>query len=105
MNKKFEFSKRVKTLRAQNKLSLQALADLTDSSKSYIWDLENNNIPYPSAKKLSKIADVLGITIQYLLDGGTLESAKDTHFYRKYQSLDNKTKQRIRSILALLGES
>lgn len=40
--------------------TLEKLADETDSSKSYIWELENKNPPRPSAEKLTKIASKLG---------------------------------------------
>ena len=59
---------KIRDLRKEKKLTLDKLAELTGSSKSYIWELENKNPPRPSAEKLSKIAEQLGVTIEYLLD-------------------------------------
>jgi hypothetical protein len=42
---------KIRALRKQKKLSLEQLAELTDSSKSYIWELENKDDPKPSAEK------------------------------------------------------
>ncbi len=43
---------KIRALRKQKKLSLEQLAELTDSSKSYIWELENKDDPKPSAEKI-----------------------------------------------------
>jgi len=89
-------------LRKGKKLTLDKLAELTGSSKSYIWELENKAPPRPSAEKISKIADKLGVTIEYLLDEGKIiqeEEAIDAKFYRKYQKMDNSTKTKIRQMV------
>ena len=41
---------------------LDQLADATESSKSYMWELENKDDPKPSADKLARIAAVLDVT-------------------------------------------
>jgi transcriptional regulator with XRE-family HTH domain len=93
---------KIRRLRKEKKFTLDKLAGLTESSKSYIWELENKNPPRPSAEKLSKIADKLGVTIEYLLDKGETvaeEDAADAHFYRKYRRMDSSTKARIRRMV------
>ncbi|MAZ87927.1 MAG: transcriptional regulator [Cellvibrionaceae bacterium] len=98
---------KIKKLREEKGYTLEKLADLTDSSKSYIWELENKSPPRPSAEKVSKIAEQLGVTIEYLLDSEatiTVEKAADARFYRKYQQMDEKTKEKIRSIVDLWDE-
>ena len=57
---------KIRALRKQKKLSLEQLAELTDSSKSYIWELENKDDPKPSAEKIGKIAAVLEVTTEFL---------------------------------------
>ena len=36
---------KIRVLRKQKKLSLEQLAELTESSKSYMWELENKDDP------------------------------------------------------------
>ena len=57
---------KLRALRQQKKLSLEQLAELTDSSKSYIWELENRDDPNPSADKISKLAAALDVTTEFL---------------------------------------
>lgn len=98
---------KIKELREKKGYTLEKLADLTGSSKSYIWELENKAPPRPSAEKISKIAYQLGVTIEYLLDEGarvTMEDAADARFYRKYQQMDDKTKAKLRSLVDLWDE-
>lgn len=98
---------KIRKLRKAKGLTLDALADLTDSSKSYIWELENKNPPRPSAEKLAKIADKLSTTLDFLLDGSetvTEEDAADARFYRDYQKMDPATKTKIRRMVKLWGD-
>jgi len=95
---------KIKELREEKGYTLEKLAELTGSSKSYIWELENKAPPRPSAEKISKIAEKLGVTIEYLMDPEasiTVEDASDARFYRKYQQMDEKTKAKIRSFVDL----
>lgn len=100
---------KIRRLRKEKKLTLDKLAELTDSSKSYIWELEHsNNPPRPSAEKLSKIAEQLGVTMEYLLDEKKSirkEDAVDAQFYREYRDMDEKTKEKIREMVRLWGRS
>lgn len=98
---------KIRELRDKKGYTLEKLAELSDSSKSYIWELENKAPPRPSAEKLSKIAHNLGVTIEYLIDEEasiTVEDATDAKFYRKYQQMDDKTKAKIRSMVDLWDE-
>ena len=95
---------KLRTLRKAKGWTLEQLAELTESSKSYIWELENRNPPRPSAEKLSKIAEQLGTTIEYLLDDAdeiSPDSAADARFYRKYRRMDASTKEKIRRMVDL----
>ncbi|MBL4761815.1 MAG: helix-turn-helix transcriptional regulator [Gammaproteobacteria bacterium] len=98
---------KIKKLRESKGYTLEKLAELTRSSKSYIWELENKNPPRPSADKVSIIALKLGVTIEYLLDTEnnlTQESAEDALFYRNYKKMDDKTKMKIRTMVDLWNE-
>lgn len=98
-------STKIKALRKDKGYTLDELADLAESSKSYIWELENKNPPRPSAEKLAKIAKALGVTMDYFIDDGiTEEDATDQMFYRKYRQMDPDVKKKIRKMIELWGE-
>ena len=93
---------KIRALRQGKKLSLEQLAELTESSKSYIWELENKDAPRPSAEKIGKIAAVLGVTAEFLLNETKRtpdEAIIDEAFYRKYKRMPKETKKRLRQIL------
>lgn len=90
---------RLKELRKKRGLTLDKLAELTGSSKSYIWELENKSPPRPSADKLSKIADKLGVTITFLIGEQAEEDATDANFYRNFQKLDKDKKEMLRRMV------
>lgn len=94
-------------LRREKGFSLEKLGELTESSKSYIWELENKNPPRPSADKIAKIASVLGVTSDYLVNTQQSEpnaSVVDEAFFRKYRDMDAPTKEKIRQIVELWGD-
>lgn len=98
---------KIQKLRKEKGLTLEQLAELADSSKSYIWELENKNLPRPSAEKLSKIAAQLGVTIEYLMDQGqtvTEADATDEMFFRKYRQMNPEVKKKIRKMIELWEE-
>jgi len=93
---------KIRKLRKEKGLTLEKLADLTESSKSYIWELENKNMPRPSAEKIGKIAAELGVTSEYLLDetkDSPTSNDVDVRFFRKYEKMDPDVKEKIRSIV------
>jgi transcriptional regulator with XRE-family HTH domain len=98
---------KIRRLRKKKKWTLDKLAEETDSSKSYIWELENKDPPRPSAEKLARIADKLDTTIEYLLDEGEAlaeEDATDASFYREYRKMPEATKEKIRRMVKLWSE-
>lgn len=96
---------KIKELRKGKGYTLDKLAELSDSSKSYIWELENKDPPRPSADKLAKIAKALGVTMDYFIDDKiTEEDATDQMFYRKYRQMDPDVKKKIRKMIDLWDE-
>lgn len=91
--------------RQEKGYSLDDLARLTGSSKSYLWELENRPIK-PSAEKLSSIADVLSVTTDYLLDENAQMDEKHIKdaFFRKFNKLDEADKQRIQDMIEAWGK-
>ncbi len=98
------FGEKIRALRKEKGLTLDQLAERTESSKSYIWELENKNPPRPSAEKIAKIAAELGVTSDYLMDekDQKKETAQDLAFYRKYKAVDPETKEKVRQMLELI---
>ena len=93
---------KIRELRKQKKLSLDQLAELTDSSKSYMWELENKDDPKPSAEKVARIATALDVTTEFLLSDSITtpdEQVIDEAFFRKYKTMPEPTKKQIRKIL------
>lgn len=97
---------RIREQRQKNGLTLEKLASAVESSKSYIWELENKDVARPSAEKLRLIAIALGTTVDYLLTAEDVseEDATDKEFYRKYRGMGTKTKERIRRMVELLDD-
>ena len=93
---------KIRAQRKQKKLSLEQLAELSESSKSYIWELENKDEPKPSADKIGKIAAVLEVTTEFLLSESTAspgDEVIDEAFFRKYKTMSEPDKKKIRKIL------
>ena len=98
---------KIQKIRKQKGLTLEKLAELTGSSKSYIWELENRSPPRPSAAKIARIADELEVEIEYLLDNEATvskEDSVDAKFYREYRKLTPETRKKIRDIAKLIGK-
>jgi transcriptional regulator with XRE-family HTH domain len=94
---------KIRALRLQLGMSLDQLAEQTNSSKSYVWELENREKkPNPSADKVAKIAAALQVTPQFLMDNLETtpdEVVKDEAFFRKYQQLGEPDKTRLRKLI------
>ncbi|MBD8122893.1 helix-turn-helix transcriptional regulator [Pseudomonas lutea] len=94
--------KKIGARRRELGMSLDRLAELTESSKSYLWELENRDKPNPSLDKLNSIALALNITPETLL-GNSAETPQqeetDSAFFRKYQALEEADKKRLRRIV------
>jgi transcriptional regulator with XRE-family HTH domain len=93
---------KLRELRKAKSLTLDALAENVGMSKSYLWELENRPSPRPSAEKLSAIAAVLGVPIDYFLDD-KVEQPRPEHldevFFRSYKNLSPDAKAQLRQIL------
>src|ERR1700738_2432841 len=92
---------KIRKHRREKGYSLDKLAKLTDSSKSYLWELENRDTRKPSGEKLTRIAEALSVTTDYLLD----ESAEPNEnvlreaFFRKFNKLDPNDQKKIEQMI------
>lgn len=98
---------KIHELRKKKGYTLEKLAELTGSSKSYIWELENKNLPRPSGEKVAKLALHLGVTADYLMDVSTASPSSDVMdkaFFRDYKSLSPDDKDKLRDLVGLWGK-
>lgn len=98
---------KIRAGRKQLGLTLEQLAQKSDSSKSYIWELENRPVVRPSAEKISKIAEVLGVTVEFLLDGEKrtpTESDVDKAFFRRVVQLDPVKRAQLEKFLKAIDD-
>ncbi|MGH1457227.1 MAG: helix-turn-helix domain-containing protein [Alphaproteobacteria bacterium] len=89
---------KIRQLRKHHGLTLDELAKRADSSKGYIWELENRDTRNPSADKLMKIAEALETTADFLLDKTKSEPDADdmqAALYRNFEKLDKEDKERF----------
>jgi transcriptional regulator with XRE-family HTH domain len=98
---------KIRAERKRMKLTLDDLAARTESSKSYIWELENRPVVRPSADKIKKIADVFGVTVEYLLDDDKqtpTESDADKAFFRRIGQLDPAKRAQLEKFLKAIDD-
>ena len=95
---------KIRALREEKGLSLDKLAKLTESSKGYLWELENRDSPNPSIDKIDRIARELGVTVEFLLSGTVStpdQRVADQAFFRRYQDLTPDAKAKISKFLEM----
>lgn len=98
---------KINELRRAKGLTLEQLAQATGSSKSYMWEIENKEVARPSAEKLDRIAEALGVTSDFLIDATQTQPSEDVAdraFYRKYQRADPAVKGKLKRILDVLDD-
>ena len=97
---------RIRELRRKQGLTLEGLATKIESSKSYVWEIENKDVARPSAEKLSLIAAALETTTDYLLgtEAVTQADATDVAFFRRYQDMEPKAKEKLRERVKILDD-
>jgi transcriptional regulator with XRE-family HTH domain len=99
-------SLRLRRLRKSSGMTMEGLAKAAGISKSYVWELENREVPHLSAKVLVDLAKALGVTTQDLLGEPppVKASPEDLRFFRKYISMDRADKDRLRKMVDLFEQ-
>ncbi len=100
-------SEKIRSLRLHKGWSLEQLADLSNTSKSYIWELENRPTRKPSVEKITLIAEALGVSINDLLEEapGLEEEVAAKGFFRKFKTLGERDKKIINDIMQSMSQS
>ena len=98
------FSLRLRRLRKNSSLTMEGLAQAAGISKSYVWELENREVPHLSVKVLVDLAKALGVTTQDLMGEPppVQASPEDLQFFRKYIRMDRADKDRLRTMVDLV---
>jgi transcriptional regulator with XRE-family HTH domain len=97
---------KIRRHRQEKGYSLDKLAEITASSKSYLWELENRGTRKPSAEKLTRIALALSVTTDYLLDESAMpdEAVAKEAFFRKFNKLALDDQRKIEQLVELWGK-
>ncbi len=98
---------KIRQLRKDKGMTLEQLAEKTDSSKGYIWELENRETKRPSAEKLQKIADILGVTTVFLLDEDKAspdDEVMKQALFRKLEKMPDDDRKKIMKIIDSWGD-
>ena len=98
------FGGRLQRLRIEEALTLEGLAAKIDSTKSYVWELENKPTIRPSAELVYKLAKTLNTTVGVLMGEASVDdvSEQDQVFFRKYHPLKPETKKQLSKIMDVL---
>lgn len=97
------FGQKIKERRKELKITLEELGSKIDSTKAYVWELENKSNARPSADKLLKIADALNVSPDYLINDDLNEQDEDSEdiaFFRKFKKLSETDKLILKSVMA-----
>ena len=100
------FGARLRLLREAKKLTLQQVADAVGCTKAYIWELEMKDGQRPTAERIQKIAQVLGVTMEDVM-GTPMQQApeaspEDVAFLREYAGMTDEEKDRYRQALKIM---
>ena len=100
------FGARLRRLREAKNLTLQQVADAVGCTKAYIWELEMKDGQRPTAERIQKIAQVLGVTMEDVMGTPMQEapqaSAEDVAFFREYAGMTDEEKDRYRQALKIM---
>lgn len=94
----------IKLLRRSKNLTLYKLSQVTGISRTYLRELENNNVFNPTMKILDKIANALDVTIKDLFYyNNDVNKLKEEMYHRiEVFGLDSKEVLEISQVIDLL---
>lgn len=100
------FGARLRRLREAKNLTLQQVADAVGCTKAYIWELEMKDGQRPSAERIQKIAQELGVTMEDVM-GVPMQQApeaspEDVAFFREYAGMTEEEKKHYQDVLKIM---
>lgn len=96
------FGEKLRKLRQEKKLSLDEMAEATNSSKSFLWELEKGT-KNPSAEKLAELAKFFGVTLDYLMDkedSRSLDTA--TEIFNRVNNLSLEDQEKVNQFIKIM---
>ena len=100
------FGARLRRLREAKNLTLQQVADAVGCTKAYIWELEMKDGQRPSAERIQKIAQVLGVTMEDVMgvpmQQAPAASPEDVAFFREYAGMTEEEKKHYQDVLKIM---
>jgi len=101
-----DLGNRIQELRKKQKLSQVELAVRINVSKSQMIRYETKGVQ-PPADILNKLADVLGTSVDYLINGNTGEKAqaalKNTELLQKFKEVETLPEREQSVLLEIIG--
>jgi len=97
--------KNIRETRKLRKLTQEQLAHSIGSNKSYIWKIENETPKDASFDKITKIAEVLDVSLDFLLQRSppSIMEENDQIAMEKYKRLDVERRMKVKEFIELLG--
>ena len=92
---------RIRARRKAMQMTLQEVADLAGTGKSYVWEIEKGNKNL-SAQKLYKIAIALETTMDYLLLGQKEEGINEARLLRCFHKMDAEDQIKLLKMASIL---
>jgi len=96
---------KIRHLRQQKSLSLEALAKAAGMSKSYLWELETSDSANPTKDVLEKLAPPLEVTPEFLANDGQVEATANEFqkaFFRNFSTLPPDKQRMLNDIMQTL---
>jgi transcriptional regulator with XRE-family HTH domain len=101
-----ELGNRIQELRKQHKLSQVELAEKINVSKSQMIRYENKGVQ-PPADTINKLAEVLGTTVDYLINGNSDEKAKaalkNSELLQRFREVETLPEREKSVLLEIIG--
>ena len=103
------FGKKVRELRKAKGLKLEELAEKRETTKNYVWQLENKSPARPSGQLLLKLADIFEVSPDFLIDDKANEESEGHRrdaLLRKFKDKDvsNEDIEKALKILDILDD-
>lgn len=102
------FGDKIRHLRQEKKMSLDALASAAGMSKSYLWELEISDEANPTKDILERIAKPLEVTAEFLANDQKTEAGEDEFqraFFRNFKELEPEKQRMLNNIMKTLKGS